>query len=274
MRYRNELEKLLKEEKNIVNRMYLNEIAIQLKKLESALTDSPDSEDYFDHLASMLNNFTKQFENPKYQYNRTTKNGFKRDSVILSSLYLDDLIELLISDQAILNNKGIKWEHQPFSMNLFFTPHYKEGSKQDLTFESKPSTPLLQLTQKIDLQYRVYGKRVFQRAEVVLPLLIFQTYKNFTEEDFIRIDYYSAKAKQSLRRSKTIIVCETVNKNVVPEINGSHIDSLIILRRQVSSSKLEPIKSEMLVQLRDQVNNYLYQDECEVDKIIERGCIS
>jgi len=273
MRYRNELEKLLKDEKNIVNRMYLNEIAIQLKKLEAVIAKPIDEDGYFDTLATMLNNFTKQFENPKYQYNKTTKNGFNPDSQIMSSIYLDDLIDVFMNDQPILKSKGMKWDNQPFSMNLNFNPHNLEDSKQDLTFDSKLSPTLLQLTQKIDLQFRVVGKRVFQRAEVILPIIIFQTCKNFTEEDFLRINYYSGQAKKSLKKSRTIIVCETIDKEVTSEIKGSYIDSLFVLRKQVSNRSLKEISSSILKDLYSRVNDYLYEDDCEVEKIIEKGYI-
>jgi hypothetical protein len=273
MYYRNELQRLLKEEKNIVNRMYLNEISLQLRKLEKELIRSPEEEDYFISVAEALTNFTEQLNNNKYQYNRTTKNGFRKTSPILSPIYINDLLNSLFARQTILRNKGVVWGKQPFSMNLEFNPYNLSIMEKNMQFDYKDSPIFLQLTQKIDFQFRVSGKRTFEKYGVTLPLLIFHTFKHLYEEDLIRIEHYADKAKQSLNKARTIIVCEAIDPSIVPDVKCSFIDIVYILRKQKIGSKVNRISSEVIKAVYDKINEYLYQGEDEKELYEKIGYI-
>jgi hypothetical protein len=273
MYYRNELQRILKDEKNIVNRMYMNEISLQLRKLEKSLAKSPEEEDYFPVVAATTTNFTKHLENPKYQYNRNTKNGFRKNSVILSALYLDDLINSLFANQKILSNKGVVWGRQSFSMNLTFNPYNLSIMEKDLCFDYKQSPTLLQLTQKIDFQFRVSGRKTYQKFEITFPLLIFHTCKNLYDEDLIKIEHYANKAHGSLNKSRTFVICESIDPNVLPEVKCSYIDTLFILRKQKVGGNNE-ISAEVLRAIYDKINEYLYLGESEIELFERTGYIT
>lgn len=274
MHYRNELQRLLKDEKNIVNRMYLNEISIQLRKLEKELLRSPDQENYFLHVAEELSNFTKHLDNPKYVYNRSTKNGFRKTSAILSSIYLDDLLDSLFRRQKILKNKGVVWGRQSFSMNLLFNPYNLSVMEKDMRFDYKVSPPFLQLTQKVDLQFRITGKRLFEKYEITFPFLVFHTFKHLYEEDLIRIEHYADRAIKSLSKSRTIIICESIDPSIVPDVKCSYIDMVFVLRKQKINSKQNKISAEVLQTLYEKINEYLYQGENELEMYEKVGFIS
>lgn len=275
MYYRKELQRILKDEKSIVNRMYMNEILLQVRKLEKELNRSPESEDYFTAVAREMTNFTRHLDNPKYQYNRTTKNGFRKNSAILSASYLDDYLMSLFAHQKILKNKGVVWGKQSFTMNLLFNPYNLSRMEKDLCFDFKQSPILLQLTQKIDFQFRVTGKRNFQKQETTLPLIIFYTFKNLYEEDLINIEHYTGKAKQSLNKSKTILICEAIDPTIVNDINSSLIDIVFILRKQKITSKTKnEISSEVLQAVYNKINEYLYQGEKELEIYEKAGYIT
>ena len=274
MHYRNELQKMLKDEKNIVNRMYLNEISLQHRKLEKALTRSPKESGFFDEVAATMTNFSQQLDNPKYQYNRSTKNGFRKTSPILSSSYLDDFIDSLFAEQKILKNKGVVWGKQSFSMNLQFDPYNLSMMEKDLRFDYKESPHFLQLTQKIDLQFRVYGKKTFEKFELVLPMLVFHSFKNLYETDLIMIEHYAEKAKKSLGKSRNIIICESIDPNILPDVKCPYIDTVFILRKQKISNQQNDISADVLKAIYDKIIQYLYQGEKEIEQFERLGYIT
>lgn len=269
MYYRNEIQRLLKDEKNIVNRMYLNEILLQVRKLEHAFSKSPEEEDYFFMMSETLSHFSQQLENPKYQYNRNTKNGFRKNSVVLSALYLEDFLDALFAKQKILKSKGVVWGRQSFSMNLIFNPYNLSIMEKDLCFDYKQSPQFLQLTQKLDFQFRITGKKVFQKFEVTFPLLIFFAFKNLYEEDLIKIEHYADKAKKSLSKSRIMIICEAIDPAILPEIKCSYIDNFFVLRKQKIGTKHNLISADVLKTIYVKINEYLYQGE-EEGKLFEK----
>lgn len=274
MYYKENLEKQLKEEKNIVNRMYLNEILLQLNKFEKALKAEIDSKNYYKQLAEVMSTFTQQFEDPKYQYNHSTKNGFPRNSLILAPIYLDDLINSYMDNQPILKNKGVKWGYQHFNMNLYFNPQNLNQIEENLNYDSRPSPKFLLLSQKIDLQFRTYGKRVFQKTEVILPLITFFTYKHFDEEKLIRVAHYSAKAKESLKKSHSIVVCESIDRNIISDVKNSQIDNTFVLRKQVDEKHLaDAISEDVLKAIKEKIDDALYKEDNKIECIEKTGFI-
>ncbi len=274
MYYRNELQRILKDEKNIVNRMYLNEISLQLRKLEKALAKSPREEDYFTEVAAAMSNFSQQLEISKYQYNRSTKNGFRKNSNILSAIYIDDYIDSLFGSQKILKNKGVVWGRQSFSMNLQFNPYNLSVMDKELSFDYRLSPSFLQLTQKIDFQFRISGKKNFEKFEVTLPLIVFYTFKNLLETDLINIEHYAEKAKKSLGKSRIIIVCESLDPNIVPELKSPYIDTVFILRKQRIGGTQNEISADVLKAIYDKIEEYLYKGESELEQFEKIGYIS
>ncbi len=273
MFYRDELTKLLKDEKNLVNRMYLNEILLQLKRYESALANESDSDRYFEKIADAMTSFTTHLENPKYKYNKITQNGFKRSSPILSAIYLDDFIESIMRRQKIIKNRGVVWGKQPFSMNMRYKFTSFNDIEKDLTFEQKKSHYVLQLSQKLDFQYRVAGKRAFSKHEVTLPLITIYTYKNLVEEELIRIGYYAEKAKKTLEKAKTIVICETIDGNFDIDAKCHHIDTIYVLRKQRLQKKQNIIHSNVIKVMYEDLVHYLYNYEDEEKLIREEGIL-
>jgi hypothetical protein len=64
-----------------------------------------------------------------------------------------------------------------------------------------------------------------------------------------------------------------MDKEVSSEIKGSYIDSLFVLRKQVSNRSLKGITGSILNDLYSRVNDYLYEDDCDIEKIIEKGYV-
>jgi hypothetical protein len=266
MFYRDELNRLLKDEKNIVNRMYINEIDLQLRKYEAVLRKSAADSNYYQAIAEALTVFTSHLENPKYHYNKTTKNGFKRYSPLLSSLYIDDFISSLLKQHDIIKHKGVSWGRKSFTMDFRLAPKSFDTMEKELSFSSKMSPVFLQLVQTLDTQFRLTGKKLFQKCQLTLPLITFNIYKNLLEEDLIKLEYYAKKAKETFKNSKMVVICETIDPNISFDFKQSAIDVVFILRQQKTQKKLNFVHADVIRSINEHIKEYLY--DCPDDNVI------
>lgn len=274
MIYGNDLKKLIKEEKNIINRMYLNEILLQYRKLEEVFNQEADDYDsYYDSLAAAMTSFTDYLESKRYNYNRTSKIGLKKSSPVLSSSYLDDLLSTIVKRQSILTNKGVEWGKQPFSMDLMFAPESFCAMEKDPNFCCKDSPYFNQISQKIDLQVRATGRKKLSKITVTLPLLIFIVHKKLHSEDMIRIEYYARKAKETFSKSKLIVICETLDVNFSEESLDPSIDVIFILRKRKAMRRNGTIHADVIKALSERINSYLYEQTDEENNYKDTGII-
>jgi hypothetical protein len=254
MYYRDGLDTLVSKKENPVNRMYLHEIMLKWKNFEKKAEqiDVVSNED----LIKILNEFIASISNNKFRYNSSTKNGFKADSPIYSSKYLDDLLTVLIERTHIIGNMGISWGYQSFSSEIKFNPSNLCSMSDSPMFEFSSSAKVLHLAQKLDFQFRITGKRRFNKHQLVFPLILFFTYKNLTEKDFINIEYHTKQAKTTFEKSKAIIVTETIDDNFKPDINSSVFDAIFVLRKQYRSEKTREIQLDVVNKLEKKIRSY------------------
>ncbi|MBN1327625.1 MAG: hypothetical protein JW996_06720, partial [Candidatus Cloacimonetes bacterium] len=224
-------------------------------------------------LATVLNDFTSALSNRKYLYNSVTRNGFKEDSPIFSVAYLNDLISLLMLRNKIVDNQGISWGYQGFSTNLKFNPQNLCLMEKDPMFEQKLSEDYLCLAQKMDFQFRVTGKWHFHKYQIVFPLIIFHTFKELNENDFIQIEYMGKIARSTFEKSRTIIVVETLMPQFVPDLKNSAVDCIFILRKQFTSGKEAEIDHEVIEKLDCKIKEIIMESEDVTVNFIKTGII-
>jgi len=261
-----------KRESNPVNKMYLHELMLKLKSFEK-LQEEEFGEDKYKRISEILNQFIMALSNRKYRYNSQSNNGFRKDSHIFSSIYLDDIIYLLLKKEKILKNPGIIFDKRPFDFNIRFNPDnlmdiYKENM---LRFEK--NIPMLQISQEIEIQYRVSGKRKYFKNNVTLPIMIFVSNKNLTRTLFNNAVITAKRAKQCFAKSKLIIVCETLDHGFYPSLKDTDIDSIFILRKQFSSMSSKPIDPEILKQLDERIHHLLLDVKPNINQLIKTGII-
>lgn len=271
MYYRKGLDSLLKDRRNPVNRMYLHEIMLKWKNFETkAESEKKVSNEV---LLRALNKFIHSISNKKYKYNNATKNGFKPDSPIFSARYLDDLLTVLIKRTKIFENVGISWGYQSFSSNLKFNPSNLCSMSDHPMFEFSSSPEILHLGQKFDFQFRVTGKRRFNKYQLDFPLILFFTYKNLTEKDYITIEYYTKLAKSTFEKSKAVIVTETLEDNFKPDINSSFFDAIFVLRKQYRSDKIRDIQLDVINKLEKKIRFYCTETQTNGYSLHKNGII-
>jgi hypothetical protein len=270
MFYQELIQELMKDKSNPVNSMYLHEIELLWKKF---LTESEklNDENANKQILKNLNKFIQSINNSKFKQHFGSQKGFALDSLLFSSYYLNDVISLIMQKNKILNNKGIKWGFQSFSTNISFKPRSIFAMEKKTGLKIEESENLLQLTQQMDMQFRISGKRFFSKYRIVLPLLVFQTCKNFCKEDFITLDYYSKLAKNTFECSKTMVLCETIDKNFDPVLKRSSIDSIFILRKQHVNKQLADFDSAVLNAFESKISDYVIKENANINKMIKNG---
>ena len=258
MFYNDVITEMLEEKSNPVNSMYMHEINIQWKNFIKAITEKNTSTE---QMVQALNLFLKALSNKKFKFNPTTKNGFKEDSPLFSAIYLNDMISVFIKRTGVTENKGICWNYGPFSANLRFNPPNFNTMGKYPTYEQDDSVKVLQLCQKLDFQFRISGTRNFEKYQTTLPLIVFYTFKNLTEDDFTKTEYISRTAKTTFEKSRSIIVTETLAEDFVPTLKASPIDMIFILSKKFQSFGINEISTDVVDELEKKITKYIFEKE-------------
>lgn len=254
MFYKELLDSIIKSEKNPVNKMYLHEIKLKWDKfLKITKEKQPDN----DLLVKSLNDFIHSLRQKKYKFNKRSKKGFNKNSALFQAYYLNDLLSIFVNKQKIIEKDGITWDFQPFSYNIRLDPNNLSSMSRGVNYKQTYSDKYLQLIQNIDAQYRVSGKRNFTKYKYKIPLIVFHTYKTLFEEDFLKCENSATKAKSTFKKSKTIIVTESLRKDFVPDIEFSPVDIIFILRKDFSKNKSAKISAQVVKELELKISHFL-----------------
>ncbi|MCF7792804.1 MAG: hypothetical protein K9N09_02470 [Candidatus Cloacimonetes bacterium] len=270
MFYADLLDRLIPEEENPVNKMYLTELKLKWKGFEKILDEKKLTNEL---IVQEFNKFLKNLNSRKFKYLEGTKKGFKPDSEIFSSLYLDDFISIFLSKKSILKNLGIEWGRQSFTTGMNFNPLSFGEMEKNPNFEIDDSPMFLSLIQNIDFQFRITGKRRFNKYQLKFPLLVFHTFTNLDLNDLIRSEYYANMAKATFRKVKTIIVTETLDKELTPDVRSLPIEAVFVLRKQYSNENLMPISFDVVERLSEMIDSLLAGHDDVPGNFVETGII-
>lgn len=265
------LEDLNKHERNPVNKMYLHEINMKWDKINDYFEDKKELD--FEKIASILDNFSQISQNKKYKYSQSEKKGFKKNSPLFSAIYLNDLVHLLVRKHPIIKKTGIKFGFYKFDTNLKFNPHDFLKMKRQKMLVYNQTSRFLQLTQKIDIQYRVNGKKNFFKYNLYLPIIIFNTYSQLNENDLKKMIYTAEQAQAIQGKARVVLITETLAKGFKPNITGTGINSIFVLRKQSIQKKVNAIAPDVIKNLKIKIDKLLAQKSENIDKQIKQGII-
>jgi len=254
MFYTEILSKMLKEEKNPVNKMYLHEIYIKWNKILKAIETSDGSNK---EIVEMINIFRDSIKNRKYKFNKLNAKGFIEGSPIFSVNYLNDLVSVLMKRQSIIDHKGIFWGCGKFNMNYEFSPISFYTLETKLKFEQLFSPEVLFLGQNIDLYYRVSGKRNFEKHTSILPLIVFHTFKILGNKDMLFLNHLTGLSKNAFSKSRTIMLTEKLETDFIPDLTSTNIDHVCILTKE-NDNKISVEVVDELEKLIDEILNEEY----------------
>ncbi|MEA2096659.1 MAG: hypothetical protein U9P73_08220 [Candidatus Cloacimonadota bacterium] len=267
MFYNEILSKMLNEEKNPVNKMYLHEIYIKWNKISKAIEASNGSNK---EIVEMLNIFRDSITNSKYKFNKLNIKGFTEDSPIFSVDYLHDLVSVIMKRQSIINHTGIFWGCGNFNMNYVFSPNSFNTLEKNLRFKQSISPEVLLLGQKIDLHYRVSGKRNFEKHMSIFPLIVFHTFKILRNENMLFLDHLAGISKNAFSKSRAIILTEKLEKGFIPDLVPTNIDHVCVLTEE-SNNK---ISIEVVDELEKLIDEILKEEHTVSKNILNTGIIT
>jgi len=268
MFYNEMIERFAKEEKNPVNRMYINELVIKWKKTEAIFNKSNTADlknpndriSYFNELASSMTDYLNELSNPKYNFTKNSKKGFKKDSDIFRPEYVADILSIMVKDSGVLDINGTTWGNQKYTIKQKFIPDKICQIANLKEFPQEQSQENLCIVHDLEIQFRSKGKRNYSKYNISLPILIFNVFNTIEEEDFILLDYYAKQAKSVYPQSKSMLILEQLpyfrNKPVSPTtlLEGSNIDSMFVLFESRKSSR---ITGKVLNDIYEKIMNYL-----------------
>ncbi len=269
MYYKDLLLSLIKSEKNPVNKMYLHEIQMKWNKFLE-IAEQPKQQNA--EMIEALNDFLDKLSSKKFKYNYSSKQGFKSHSDLHQPYYINDLISVIVSKNPILKLKGIIWNFAPFSINLGFNPKDFESIGENPQYVQSYSGIFLQLVQQMDVQMRAIGKKTFHKYKLNLPLIVFHIHKNLTESVFSQCEYSANQAKNTFKKSKSILVAETLATDFIPEIKSSSIDAIFILKKSFSTNNNAKLSVDVVDALEKKINFFL-SNKKEIDDFQKSGVI-
>ncbi|MCK4957173.1 MAG: hypothetical protein KAS49_06015 [Candidatus Cloacimonetes bacterium] len=231
MFYNAVLNELMKDKTNPVNQMYLHEIELKWKEVQKAITEDIESGQN-NNMISAINDFVEAISNQKYRYDKLKRKGFHSDSQLFSSYYIGDILTVMLNRTGVLENHGVKWGFQKFDCMPTYVPENILDDEKIPNLESVKSSNFLMLTVTMDFQYRIEGRRTFEKSQQVFPLIIFGLYKSLDNNKFDNCEEQAMLAKKVFPKSKFMIIAETLREDFVPDVSKSHVDSLFVLRKQ------------------------------------------
>ena len=267
MFYNEIISKLLKEEINPVNKMYLHEIHIKWNKISKAIKASNGSNK---EIVEMLNNFRDSITNNKYKFSKLNSKGFIDGSPIFSVNYLHDLVSVIMKRQSIIDHTGIFWGCGNFNMNYVFSPTSFNTLEKDLRFEQSISPDVLFLGQKVDLHYRVTGKRKFEKHMSILPLIVFYTFKTLGNENMLYLNHLAGLSKNAFSKSRTIMLTEKLEKDFIPDLASTNIDHVCVLTKENENK----ISVDVVDELEKLINDILKEEHTVSKHVLDTGIIT
>jgi len=267
MFYSEILSKMLKEESNPVNKMYLHEINIKWGKISKAIEESKGSNK---EIVEMFNVFRSAIINNKYKFNKLNSKGFIDESPLFSVNYLHDLVSVIMRRQNIIDHTGIFWGCGKFNMNLVFSPTSFNTLEKDLSFKQLSSPEVLFLGQKIDLNYRVSGKRNFEKYESILPLIVFHTFKILGNEDMSYLNHLAGLSKNAFSKSRTIMLTEKLEQDFIPDLTSTNIDHVCVLTK----GNDKKISVDVVNELEKLINGILNEKHTISKNVLNTGIIT
>ncbi len=172
--------------------------------------------------------------------------------------------------QSIINHTGIFWGCGNFNMNYVFSPTSFNTLAKNLHFKQSISPEVLLLCQKIDLHYRVSGKRNFEKHTSIFPLIVFHTFKILGNENMLFLDHLAGLSKNAFSKSRAIILTEKLEKGFIPDLVPTNIDHLCVLTKENNNK----ISIEVVNELEKLLNEILIEEHTVSRNILNTGIIT
>ena len=268
------IQRMIREEKNPINKMYLNEINMHSRKFSEVLNKKMDFNEHIKEIATAMTDFSATLTQPKYEYSKVNNSGFKSTSKLFEPYYIYDLLTKIIESTGVLENSSMKWGIKTFSTDQKF--HFRKlyNKDKDYVFTFRKSEPVLSLVQPVDYQIRALHRRQFSKYIISVPIILFDVRKVLTVDDAIKFNHLATQAFEMNKVSKAIIIAENLDRGFYYNLDNSYIDKIFVLRKCYLGGKSNrPISEEVIEALIETVEDIILPDENEFNVVFTDGII-
>jgi len=269
MLYLNKIYECLRTESNPINRMYLNELILNWKKVEA--TFDQDSESPITKLVNTVSDYTHYITQPRFLWVEKKTYGFPADHDIFQSYYLYDIIEkLLYSTGLELNSESMTIMNKPFTSAVKLQNDTFRNQLSRPVLDSNNTASYLTVALEFDVQYRLLGKRNFVKLDLSIPLMVFYIEKFFNQHSFIEIE----KLRKDIYtfNSNAILFCitESVDKNYLTQYEEIK-DILYVARANFKHDGYNHLQPQVFLKIFGRIANFINGELMTYDKYVPFG---
>lgn len=271
MLYGDKLKECLKIEENPINKMYLNELILNWKKVENAVEKQNDSP--ITTIVSAVSDYTKHLSNPKFLYNDERNCGFTPDHTVFQSFYLYDIAEVLLYEAGIRDtHEGLIIRNRHFHTGFRLENDIYEVHSQKPNFEFFTSETYLNAGLEFDFHYRLMAKKFFNKTKLYIPLIVFYIEKHYTVKSFEKIE--QLKKDMVVLNPNAMLICltESVDKSLINYYTPIQ-DYLYVLRCNFKGDPFNPLQPQLFLSLYNKLHNYATKEMPSYERFVPFGHI-
>ena len=269
MLYLNKITECLRTELNPVNKMYLNELILNWKKVES--TFDQDSESPITMIVNTVSEFTQYLAQPRFMWSEKKNSGFLPEHDIYQSYYLIDIIEKLLYSSGIeQNSECLKISIKPFTSAIKLENDTYRNQSGRPVLNSLNSASNLSVSLEFDVQYRLIGKRNFVKLDLCIPLMVFYIDKYYNEQSFIEIKKLQEDTKNLNSNALLFCITESVDKRYIAQYEEIK-DILYVVRANFKNSGFNQLQPQVFLKIFSKIANFINGDLMTYDKYVPFG---
>ena len=271
MLYKEKLAHCLKTEQNAINKMYLNELLINWKKVEAAIEEAKEFP--VSAMISAISAYTKNLTVAKFKYNPTKKCGFAEDHDIFQGYYLYDIVEKILDVAGIKEGKqGIVIKNKAFNTGFRLERNSYKKIVEKPKLEQFTSSKYLNVGLEFDFNYKLTGKKHYTKTMFYVPLIVFYIDKYYTERSFEEITQLKKDIKAINPRALLICLTESVERRLLSSY-AEIAKHMYVLRANYKDDEYNDMQPQVGLSLYNKLHSFVRKDFLSFDKVISFGNI-
>ena len=271
MLYKEKLTQSLKAEQNAINKMYLNELLLHWKKVEATIEG--DKENPLETMVSAISAYTKNLTVAKFKYSNQKKCGFHDDHDVFKPYYLYDIVDTLLNVAGVKESKfGIHVKNKAFNTGVFLETSTYENLTQKPKLELFSSGKYYNVGVEMDFNYKLVGKKYYNKSKIYIPLIVFFIEKYYTEKHFEEIKKLKSEATALNPNAMLFCLTESVDKKFIQKY--AEIESqLYVLRANFKGDTYNDIQPQVVLSLYDKIKNFVRRECISYERVVPFGHI-
>ena len=269
MLYKEKLAQCLKTEHNAINKMYLNELLISWRKVETAIEEAKEFP--ISAMISAISNFTRVLTVAKFRYNSTQKCGFKENHDVFQGYYLQDIAEVILEVAGIKEDKqGLFIKNRPINTGFRLEQNSFKKTINKPKFEFFSTGKYLTVGLEFDFNYKLIAKTHYNRVRICVPLIVFFIEKVFSERSFEEINQLKKDTIAINPNALLICLTESVDKHFIHLYNEIE-ENLYVLRANYKDDEFKDMQPQVGLSLYNKLQNFANKEFYSFDKIVPFG---